>query len=153
MNTRAKGNRFQDRIEKILKSWGWTVHNQKTVSSLMKKIGKDGKLQEFWISKRNDIFGAIDISARKPGEKPLNIQATLHTDLKKRTKQLAAIPWALDHEDIQIWQGKENGLIVVWQFDGSGLKELMRIIRGKVYRFESFPVSPEKTPLEIFKEV
>lgn len=166
MNTRAKGNRFQDRIEKLLKSWGWTVHNQKTVSSLVKIRRKDGRIQEVWISKRNDILGCIDITARKPGEKPLHIQATLHGDLRKRTEQLRTIPWALGHEDVQIWQGKEAGEIIIWQFDGSGLKELMRIIRGKIYKLEglsdslketivkiareeSLPESPKKTPIEI----
>jgi len=128
---RQRGNQFQDRIKKFLESQGWTVHNQKSVATLIKVRG-----QEIWTSKRNDIFGCIDLVARKGGQTPLCIQATLDHGVSKRIKELEKIPWNLACENVQVWYGKPGGEIVIKIFNGVELIELGRILRGKFYSLE-----------------
>ena len=61
-----KGNQFQDYIQKWLEENGWVVHNQKSVAKaipIKDKITK--KIKVVWVSKRNDIFGEVDLIAKK----------------------------------------------------------------------------------------
>lgn len=129
---RARGNAFQDRCAEILEAEGWTTHNQKTVS----KAVRVGPGQVRWTSCRNDIFGALDILAVKPGARVRGVQVTLDSGLGRKLKDIAAIAWPLDHMDIEVWLGAPGGEIRIVRYDGAGFSEIGRYMRGKFYRRE-----------------
>lgn len=137
---RARGNAFQDRCTKILEAEGWTTHNQKTVSKAI-PIGP-GQIR--WTSCRNDIFGALDILAVKPGERVRGIQCTLDRGKGRKLKDLVAVPWPAEHMDVEVWFGAKSGEIRVLRLnarsaavDGTAqLVEVGRYWRGKFYRKE-----------------
>lgn len=140
---RQAGNEFQDWIEKWIKKGIpiAEVHNQKTVSQLIKvRDKKTGQLKDIWVSKRNDILGCIDLIVMIPNKAPCFIQATLDTGVTKRAKELAKVPWDFRYCIVQLWMKKKPGEIHIKQFDGDELKDIARIIRGKYYVQSSEPI-------------
>ena len=97
-----KGNNFQDWIQKWLEEHGWVVHNQKSVA---KAIPVKGKV--VWVSKRNDIFGEVDLIAKKDYEPTLWIQATLDSGKGRKEEGLRKIPWGPGDKP-QIWMKREK---------------------------------------------
>jgi hypothetical protein len=146
MNTRQKGNAFQDWIEKwFLEHFpGCSVHNQKTVSTLVKFLDKKtGQWKEVWVSKRNDLHGCIDLEVIFPNAKILYIQATLDTGTTKRLEELSKVPFALEYCNVQLWQKREDGKINIKKYTGSDLEDHGKIIRRKFYPAISLGISPE----------
>jgi hypothetical protein len=123
-----RGKAFQDRCRAILEAWGWTVHNQKPSGKMI--WTKDGMR---FVSARNDIFGALDLLARKVGELPLGVQCTLDGGVKRKLDDIAAVPWAREHERIEIWMGRKNGEIAIKRYEGEKLVDVGMIRRGKLY--------------------
>lgn len=121
--TREKGNRFQDWCETWLEEQGYDVDNRKTVVHHT----KSGK----WITLAADTFGC-DLICIKSGEKPLFIQATLHSAVQKRLDELKKYSWPLDYVIVQVWQ-KKGTAINIKQFDGELLHNYAKIIRRKLY--------------------
>ena len=136
MNKRQKGNLFQDWVEDwFLQFPGVKVHNQKTVSSLIKLRDKQtGELKDVWVSKRNDILGCIDLIVMIPHKKPLYIQATLDSGITKRLEELAPIPFPLEYCTVQLWQKKDGGEVHIKNYTGSGFEDFGKIIRRKFYK-------------------
>ena len=128
INRSRRGRAFQDRCAKILASWGWTVHNEKPVGRM---VFASGGLR--YVSSRNDVFGALDLLARKPGEIPLGVQCTLDGSVKRKLADIAAVHWSLKHERIEVWMGRASGEIAVKRFDGSALVDVGVIRRGRIY--------------------
>uniref|UniRef100_A0A6M3JYA2 Holliday junction resolvase n=1 Tax=viral metagenome TaxID=1070528 RepID=A0A6M3JYA2_9ZZZZ len=116
--TRAYGAELQRKAKAILEEWGYCVHNQTTLAHKIKN--KEGR--EFWVSKRNDIFGCIDLVAIHPEkDNILFIQVTAHTGVGMKLKELAKVPW------------NKACRVELWLYKGQGrwvLKELRRGIRG-----------------------
>jgi hypothetical protein len=79
----------------------------------------------------NDIFGA-DLIAVRPGEKTLFVQATLDSSTGKRLEEFKKYSWNLEHQQVELWQKKESG-VVCQRFNGAEFAEVGRIIRGKFY--------------------
>ncbi|TKJ46672.1 hypothetical protein CEE34_07690 [Candidatus Aerophobetes bacterium Ae_b3a] len=104
------------------------MHNQKTAARAIKVGG-----QVKWISERNDILGCIDIISVKGNSKPLFIQCTLHTGVKKRLKELAQCEWPFEYVSIQLWQ-KRDREINIKESNGRELVDCGRIVRGELYR-------------------
>ena len=127
-STRAKGNAFQDWCATWLEEQGYNVRNQKTVAHRLKG--------GYWVSLAADIFGC-DIMAIKCAEKPLFIQATLHSAVQKRLDELKKYSWPLDYVRVQLWQKKDKG-INIKQFDGERLVDYAKIIRRKLYMEEEW---------------
>lgn len=125
LSKRARGNAFQDFCAAWLTDQGYDVYNQKTVAKRIKA--------GIWISQRQDIFG-MDILAMKADEKPIFIQATLHTAVQKRLDEILRHPWPLGHVRVQVWQRKDNKEINIKQLDGQKLVDYAKIIRRKLYR-------------------
>ena len=139
MNKRQRGNAFQDWVEKWfqLSFPGCAVHNQKTVSTLIKfKDKKSGAFKEIWVSKRNDILGCIDLIVVIPERKPIYIQATLDTGVAKRFEELSQVKWPLEHCDVQLWQKKENGEVHIKRFTGNDFQDFGKIIRRRFYKLD-----------------
>jgi len=133
--TIAKGGAFQRWVKKWIEDNypGSVVHNETACS----KAYYDLKTKEIkYISKRNDILGAIDLISVIPGYRVIFIQATLHSGVHKRLKDMIAVPWCHDHCIVQLWQDKGAGRKVVKELHqaGDGVSEFVNkaeIIRGK----------------------
>ena len=130
---RQKGNQFQDWIQKYLESKGYIVHNQKSVSSLVKT--SKGNI---WVSKRNDLFRCFDILALHREEKILFIQATLHTSVSEKEKKIKEILnyIPISHCQIQLWQKIETGRIVISELVGDKFIRTSEIQRGKLLFYD-----------------
>jgi len=122
-NTRQKGNQFQNWCAAWLEEQGYHVDNRKTIAHRLKS--------GFWVSLAADIF-ATDILAIKKGEKPLFIQATMHSAVQKRLDELQKQPWPLEYVRVQVWMKKDKD-ITVKEFDGEKLVDYAKIIRRKLY--------------------
>lgn len=122
-STRKSGNQFQDFCATWLQEQGYDVRNQKTVAHRLKT--------GIWVSLAADVFGC-DLIAIKRGEKPLFIQATLHSAVQKRLDELKKYSWPLDYVRVQVWM-KRDKHITVKEFDGEKLVDYAKIIRRKLY--------------------
>ena len=139
MNKRQRGHNFQNWIEQwMLDNYeGAVVHNQKSVANKIPIRDKiTGEMKEIWISKRNDIFGAIDLIVIIPGRKPLWIQATMDTGVTKRLQEMVTVPWPLEHCSVQLWQKRPDGVITIKKFTGSNLEDIGQIVRRKYYSLD-----------------
>lgn len=126
-STRQKGNQFQHWCAAWLEEQGYDVYNQKTVVHHTKS--------GTWVTLAADIFGC-DIVAIKTGEKPLFIQATLHSGVQKRLDELKKYPWPLDYVRVQLWQ-KRGNVVNIKELDGQQLLDYKKIIKRKLY-----PIDP-----------
>lgn len=139
VSKRQRGASFQRWIQDwFLENYeGAAVHNQVSVANKIPIRDKiTGEMKEVWISKRNDIFGAIDLIVVIPGRKILFIQATMDTGVTKRLNEMVTVPWPLDHVSVQLWQKRPDGVIQVKQFTGTELIDAGQIVRRKYYRLE-----------------
>lgn len=131
---RARGNYYQNYCEKwILKQYpGAVVHNQKAYSKSYRR--PDGIL--IWVSVRNDLWSCIDLAVILPHTgKPLFIQCTSWSHVADKLKDMAVVPWDLNHVTVQLWQKREVGRTTIKQLfkneDGFYLKDIGEIKRGK----------------------
>ena len=114
-STRQTGNNFQDWIQKWLGDRGWMIHNQKGVATKVRT-----PRGEIWVSKRQDIFGCIDLIAKKVGI-TLWIQATTHKSLKEKVKKIRAAKLTFsEFEFPMIFLKREGGIVDIYGFDGVG---------------------------------
>jgi len=121
-NTRKKGNVFQNFCATWLENQGYEVVNQHTVVKRTK--GGD------WITLAADIFDC-DIIAIKTGEKPLFIQATMHSAVQKRLDDFLKHPWPLRYVRVQLWQ-KRGKVVNIKELDGQRLVDYKKIIKRKL---------------------
>jgi len=129
-NKRKKGLDFQDWIKKFLEEKGWTVHNQRPVGKL---VGKN------YISQRNDIFGCVDLIAKKENKPTIWIQASLSPNLEKRLKEFLQLGNIWNSEDlVQVWIKRKSGLVDIFQVFGTELHLVGKIIRRKFYKLKNF---------------
>ena len=155
---RRKGIKVQNAFEKILLKWGYQVHNQKPVATLIqipkrgyyskpsyrpedRIIKREDKTELMWISRRNDIFGCIDIVAIKPGEKTLWVQVTADRGVLRKLKKISYIDWNFEHSEvwIAIYIGKGKWDIHKVCRDEKGqitYKSYGKIIYSKLYKLE-----------------
>lgn len=131
MNTRQKGQDFQRWVKKILEDWGWIVHNQ----GLNHRQIFDRKTHELiYVSASQDIFGCIDLCAKKKDHKTLWIQATCHSGLGIKTEKMNSVPWGVI-DAVQIWLKREDGHVDAYSF----LPETCEaILLGKIIRRKFF---------------
>ena len=122
-NTRQKGNQLQNWVEAYLKKKGYIVHNQKPVASQIKT--KVGDL--IWVSKRNDIYGCIDIEYFHPEEDCIHYaQVTGHSGVGKKLKDLSKIPWN-SACIVELWLSKGQGRWVIKRLYGIDYTRTMGI--------------------------
>ena|SRR4030042_2819321 len=121
---RSRGRAFEMWVRDYLQEQGWMVH----VCGRKAMMIGPGKL----ITKGDDIFGG-DCLAIKLGQRTLFIQCSLHSAKKSRAEDFAKYPWDFDHQQVQLWQKKPNGDIVIQEFDGKGFFEVGKIIRRRFY--------------------
>ena len=108
-STRQTGNNFQDWIQKWLGDRGWVIHNQKGVATKVRT-----PRGEIWVSKRQDIYGCIDLIAKKAGL-TLWIQATTHKSLKEKVKKIRAAKLTFsEFEFPMIFLKREGGIVDIY---------------------------------------
>ena len=137
---REKGLAFQRWIKKWMEGRGWTVHNQVPMGKLVKAGGKS-----FYISYRNDIFGA-DLIARQFDYvfgigRLFWIQATLDSNIKKKVEGFKKhFKNTLEGESLQIWVKNKKGEVnikeVVICNKKTSVRDIGKIVRGKIYYSE-----------------
>jgi len=139
-NKRQKGNAFQDWIAAWLveNRPGAVIHNQKTVSKLVKIPDKrTGLLRDTWVSARNDIFGCVDLIVCAPGEPMCFIQATMDNHIGKRQKELLTVPWPWDCCSVELWLKRKVGEIHIKRMSEDGeFHDIGKILRRNFYRLE-----------------
>ena len=130
MSKISKGNAFQDWIAKWLKKEYPTcvVHNQKSVARQIKIPGRGA----VWVSKRNDIFGEIDLIKIDSLSKPLFIQATCDAHVERKEKPLEALPWNLMTCDVEVWMKRKSGIVRIKRLNTYGqFVTIGKIVRGE----------------------
>jgi Holliday junction resolvase-like predicted endonuclease len=100
MNNVAKGVRTESLAKKLLESQGYLVHRVVRTSFSSKGIP--------WHPQ--DIFGCIDLIAKKAGERTRWIQVTAGRSIGRKKESLRKVDWTIDHDSVEIWR---------W-IDGSG---------------------------------
>lgn len=95
MNRSAKGTAIELRAIRLLQAEGYTIH--RCVRTGVKRGG-------LYISQSNDIFGCIDLVAKKRGERTRWIQVTAHSGIGKKKEDLAKVPWDPIHDSVEIWR-------------------------------------------------
>ncbi len=95
VNTSAKGTAIELRAIKILESWGYTVHR------CVRTGVKRGKM---YFSQSNDVFGCIDLVAKKRGERTRWVQVTADGGVGRKKDDLAEVPWDPLFDQVEIWR-------------------------------------------------
>lgn len=132
--TRKRGKAYQYWIKKWLMERGFFVHDQPTASKVIRIKNKvTGEYEPIYISVRNDIFGIIDIIAKKKDTPTLWIQATMNTSMKKKREKLSAIPWNFDIDCVQFWIKRSPGKTDVYELRADGTFELVGKILNRHY--------------------
>lgn len=105
----ALGRSIELKAVKHLRSEGYTVH--RTVRSTYQTSKRFG-------SHQNDIFGCIDLLAKRPGAPIRFIQVTCTAAIGKKIEDLSAVPWDDEFESVEVWR---------WVKGNSGVKGYFQI--------------------------
>lgn len=95
MNTSGKGARIERIAIKHLRSEGYRVH--RTLRSAV-------RYRRRFVSNGNDLFGSVDLLAKKGGERMKYIQVTATRDKSRKAKRLLEVPWDCSMESVEIWR-------------------------------------------------
>jgi len=119
--SRDKGKKYQAWVKNWLEDRGFTVHDQPTASKMIRIKDKiTGEYKVIYVSVRNDIFGIVDLIAKKKNERTLWIQATMNTSMKKKREKLSAIPWNFEGDCVQFWIKRSPGKTDVYELNVNG---------------------------------
>lgn len=94
-NTSAKGTAIELTAIKMLEAEGYTVH---------RCVRTGIKRGSMYISQSNDVFGCIDLVAKKRGQRTRWIQVTAHSGIGKKKADLDEVPWDPLFDDVEIWR-------------------------------------------------
>lgn len=95
VNTSAKGTAIELAAIKILEAEGYKVHR------CVRTGVKRGPL---YISQSNDVFGCIDLVAKKRGTRTRWIQVTADSGIGRKKKDLDEVPWDPVFDSVEIWR-------------------------------------------------
>ena len=79
-----------------LRSQGYVVH--RCVRSSIRLPSGD------YVSNGNDLWGCIDIAAKKRGERVRYCQITSMAKLSEKRRDLRSVPWDVELERVEIWK-------------------------------------------------
>ena len=102
VNRAAKGTAIELTAIKMLEADGYKVHR------CVRTGVKRGNL---YYSQSNDVFGCIDLVAKKQGERTRWIQVTAHSGIGQKKADLAEVPWDPLFDSVEIWRwvGSKRG--------------------------------------------
>ncbi|MFA5944657.1 MAG: hypothetical protein WC876_09350 [Candidatus Thermoplasmatota archaeon] len=95
VNTSSKGTAIELAAIKVLEAEGYKVH---------RCVRTGVKRGPFYFSQSNDIFGCIDLVAKKRGERTRWIQVTAHSGIGQKKKDLDEVPWDPVYDSVEIWR-------------------------------------------------
>lgn len=95
VNTSAKGTAIELAAIKVLEAEGYKVH---------RCVRTGVKRGPFYFSQSNDVFGCIDLVAKKKGARTRWIQVTAHSGIGQKKKDLDEVPWDPAHDSVEIWR-------------------------------------------------
>jgi hypothetical protein len=94
-NTSAKGATVELTAIKMLEADDYKVH---------RCVRTGVKRGAMYISQSNDIFGCIDLVAKKQGQRTRWIQVTADGGIGRKKTDLAEVPWDPLFDDVEIWR-------------------------------------------------
>ncbi len=95
VNTSAKGTAIELQAIKMLQAEGYVVH--RCVRTGVRRGG-------MYFSQSNDVFGCIDLIAKKLGQRTRWIQVTADSGIGRKKEDLAEIPWDPLFDEVEIWR-------------------------------------------------
>lgn len=95
MRTGSKGTAIELKAKKHLEDEGWVVH---------RCVRTGIKRGPFYMSQSNDVFGCVDLVAKKRGQPTLWIQVTADSGIGRKKDDLLKIPWTPGVDDVRIWR-------------------------------------------------
>jgi hypothetical protein len=95
VNRSEKGRRLEVLAVELLRSHGYDVH---------RCIRTPYRTPAGWRSHANDVFGCVDLIAKRAGERTRWIQVTSSRGVGKRREAFAAIQWNPMHDSVELWQ-------------------------------------------------
>ena len=95
VNTSAKGTAIELAAIKVLEAEGYKVH---------RCVRTGVKRGPFYFSQSNDVFGCIDLVAKKKGTRTRWIQVTAHSGIGQKKKDLDEVPWDPHFDSVEIWR-------------------------------------------------
>ncbi|HEX9710496.1 MAG TPA: hypothetical protein VGB42_11110, partial [Candidatus Thermoplasmatota archaeon] len=95
INTSSKGTQIELLAIKVLEAEGFVVH---------RAVRTGQKRGPLWISQSNDIFGCIDLVAKRRGQRTRWIQVTADGGVGRKKRELLEVPWDLVHDSVEIWR-------------------------------------------------
>jgi hypothetical protein len=95
VNTSSKGTKIELIAIKVLEAEGYTVH---------RCVRTGVKRGPHYFSQSNDVFGCIDLVAKKRGERTRWIQVTADGGIGKKKADLAEVPWDPLFDSVEIWR-------------------------------------------------
>ena len=95
VNTSAKGTAIELAAIKLLEAEGYKVH---------RCVRTGVKRGPFYFSQSNDVFGCIDLVAKRFGSRTRWIQVTAHSGIGQKKKDLDEVPWDPKHDSVEIWR-------------------------------------------------
>jgi hypothetical protein len=95
VNTSSKGTAIELAAIKVLEAEGYKVH---------RCVRTGVKRGPFYFSQSNDVFGCIDLVAKRFGARTRWIQVTADSGIGRKKKDLDEVPWDLEHDSVEIWR-------------------------------------------------
>ncbi|MGB0651845.1 MAG: hypothetical protein ACPGQL_01475 [Thermoplasmatota archaeon] len=95
VNTSAKGTAIELSAIKLLEEQGYKVH--RCVRTGVKRGNR-------YFAQSNDVFGCIDLVAKKMGQRTLWIQVTADSGIGRKKNDLAEVPWDPLFDQVEIWR-------------------------------------------------
>lgn len=101
---KKSSNAIGNEAELIAQAWlieqGYKVHR---AVRAFRPVG-GGRLINF----QTDVFGCIDLVAKKPGSRTRWVQVTVDGGIGRKQSDLSVVPWNLNCDDVEIWQWKKR---------------------------------------------
>ena len=95
VNTSSKGTHVELLAIKLLEAQGYKVH---------RCVRTGVKRGPFYFSQSNDVFGCIDLVAKKRGERTRWLQVTADSGVGRKRKEMEEVPWDPLFDSVEIWR-------------------------------------------------
>ncbi len=95
INTSTKGAHVELMAIKLLEAEGYKVH---------RCVRTGAKRGPFWVSQSNDVFGCIDLVAKKRAQRTRWIQVTADSGIGRKRKEMDEVPWDPLYDSVEIWR-------------------------------------------------
>ena len=95
VNTSAKGTQIELAAIKLLEAEGYKVH---------RCVRTGTRRGPIFVSQSNDVFGCIDLVAKRRGERTRWIQVTADSGIGRKKAEMLEVPWDSLHDSVEIWR-------------------------------------------------